>query len=138
MEKTLLGTREEWNPFQFYPTNMLQLILEYMPAVTRSEPAAKLKAIFDKHNELLGEDIRVDIMYEASGMARKTSLYRWAVMHAIINNMLQFKSSITFSLWHVQFLLVCSGRDDFRLAPSQCNERRRYKVTPSFIGWAQS
>ena len=76
MEKTLNGTRNEWKPFQIYPTNMLQLILEFMPAVLRSEPESKLKAIFDKHTELLGTGIGVDIMYENSGMARNSSLYR--------------------------------------------------------------
>ena len=76
MEKSLLGIRDEWNPFQIYQTNMLQLILDYMPAALDSAPPSKLKAILDKHNEILGLGFRVDTMYEMTGMARNTSMYR--------------------------------------------------------------
>ena len=76
MEKTLLGTKDEWNPFQIYPTNLLQLCLEFFPAVFAAEPLSKLMGILDRHRELLGDVIGVDIMYESATMAKEQSLFK--------------------------------------------------------------
>ena len=71
-----MGTRNEWNPFQKFPTNMLQFVIDFIPALFRSELVLNLLKILNEHNEIFQYGIGLDTFFEMAGMAQNKSIYR--------------------------------------------------------------
>ena len=75
MVKTMSG-KNDWNPFQKYPTNMLQLIIDYRQGLKDDASPLDQKALLNKHKELLETDVGVDKMFAAVGMAGNSTMLR--------------------------------------------------------------
>ena len=75
MVKTMSG-KNDWNPFQKYPTNMLQLIIDYRQGLRDDASPLDQKALLNKHKELLETDVGVDKMFAAVGMAGNSTMLR--------------------------------------------------------------
>ena len=63
MEKSILGNQDKWSPFQKFPTNALELILDYARSLLEGDSAADIVAIIDKHKEILDRRIGLDRLY---------------------------------------------------------------------------
>ena len=76
MEKTLMGTQNEWDPFQKYPTNMLQLLIEYMEALSKGTSSSDIMALIEKHQDILNSGVGPNHLNDAAGMASNSTIYR--------------------------------------------------------------
>ena len=74
MEKSILGNQDEWNPFQKYPTNALELFLDYVESLLVAP--SDILSIIDKHKEILDRPMGLDQLYTEAGMVGNQTIHR--------------------------------------------------------------
>ena len=76
MEKTLMGKQNVWDPFQQLPTNMLQLVIDYMQIMADGSSASDLIAFHEKHKDILQTGVGMEQIYATAGAAGNSTLRR--------------------------------------------------------------
>ena len=76
MEKTIFGNQDEWYPFQKYPTNLLQNIMEYSKVLSKGALDSDIEAFVANNKEFLDTGMGMDLIYNESGMARNSTIQR--------------------------------------------------------------
>ena len=76
MEKTILDAKNIWNPFQIYPTNLLQFVIDYKQILARGGSSSDITALIEKHKAILSSDIGIDQLYATAAMAGPSTVLR--------------------------------------------------------------
>ena len=76
MEKGILGTHNTWNPFQVYPTNMLQLLMDYMRVLIKGASTSDILALIDQHKMILSSGIGLDQLFAVARMTGNSTIQR--------------------------------------------------------------
>ena len=76
MEKTILGTQNEWYPFQKYPTNILQNVMEYSQILSKGALDSDVQAFVKKNKEFLDTGMGLNRLFTENGMASNSTIQR--------------------------------------------------------------
>ena len=76
MEKVIFGNQDEWYPFQKYPTNVLQNIMEYSQVLWKGALDSDINAFVANNKEFLDSGVGMELIYNVIGMARNSTIQR--------------------------------------------------------------
>ena len=96
MEKTVLGTQNEWYPFQKYPTNILQNVMEYSQILSKGALDSDVQAFVKKNKEFLDTGMGLNRLFTENGMASNSTIQRCV-------------QSVLFHCLVVQTMICCAA-----------------------------
>ena len=76
MEKMTLETQDGWTPFQKYPTNSLEMFMDYVQVLLKGGMPSDVMQIIDTHKEILARGVTLDKLYGETGMAGNSTIQR--------------------------------------------------------------
>ena len=102
MEKGILGNHNIWNPFQVYPTNMLQLAMDYMRVLLEGASPSDIMALVHQHKMILGSGLGLYELFLAAGMTGTATIQRLGLLCYFYNMYVMYDTK-----YYMQYTAAC-------------------------------
>ena len=76
MEKNIFEAQDGWTSFQKYPTNSLQMIMDYVQVILKGASSSDVVQIIDAHKKILDSGVTLEKLYGETGMAGNSTIQR--------------------------------------------------------------